>query len=384
MLKKFLTLEASGGIVLFFAAVIAMLLANSALGGWYHAFVFYPLGLQFGEYGFSAPLELWINDGLMAVFFLLVGMEIKRELLEGELSSFKQAILPFVAAAGGVALPALIYSWFNWDSPENLRGWAIPTATDIAFSLGVLALFGTRVPLGLKVFLTAVAVIDDLIAIIVIAVFYSAGLELAYLAGSAACIALLAALRWKRINRFWPYLLIGTVMWFFTLKSGIHATIAGVVLGAMMPLALPAKNGRSMLKTCEEALHPWVVYGIMPLFAFANAGISMHGVTPSSLREPVTAGILAGLFAGKQLGIFLTSFLLIKLHLARKPEGASWGQFYAVCMIAGIGFTMSLFIGGLAFTDIQHATAIRLGVMLGSLLSAVAGGTLLWLTLQKR
>lgn len=384
MIKKFLALEASGGILLFLAAVIAMLLANSALGEWYHAFVFYPLGVQFGEYGFSAPFELWINDGLMAIFFLLVGMEIKRELLEGELSTFKQAILPFVAAAGGVALPAMIYAWFNWDSPQNLRGWAIPTATDIAFSLGVLALFGSRVPLGLKVFLTAVAVIDDLIAIVVIAFFYSSNLALEYLAGAAVCVALLAALRWKKINRFWPYLLIGAAMWFFTLKSGIHATIAGVMLGAMMPLKLQARNGESMLKTCEHALHPWVVYAIMPLFAFANAGISLHGVTLGSLGEPVTAGILAGLFAGKQLGIFLAAFLLIKLNVARKPQGASWAQLYAVCMIAGIGFTMSLFVGGLAFHDVAHATSIRLGVMLGSLLSAGAGGILLAMTFQKR
>ncbi len=382
--KKFFALESAGGITLFFAAVLALVCANSTLSETYQHLVHFPLGISFGALSFSAPLELWINDGLMAIFFLLIGMEIKRELLEGELSSFGQAVLPFLAAAGGVALPALIYVWFNWESPENIRGWAIPTATDIAFSIGVLALFGSRLSIGLKVFLTAVAVIDDLIAILVIAFFYSSGISAFNLLMAGACLAVLGLLNWRKVNVYWPYLLVGAVMWYFTLKSGIHATIAGVVLGAMIPLKLERRGSGSMLKHFEHLLQPWVVFLIMPVFAFANAGVNFSGITFASLGDPVPAGIALGLFVGKQIGIFTVAFFCIKAGLARLPQESSWLQLYAVCMIAGIGFTMSLFIGGLAFTDAAHATSIRLGVMLGSLASAVVGGLLLHLSLPKK
>ncbi|MFO1242709.1 MAG: Na+/H+ antiporter NhaA [Rickettsiales bacterium] len=381
--KKFFALESAGGIVLFLVAVLALLCANSPLAEAYHAFVHFPLGISLGGIGFSAPLELWINDGLMAIFFLLVGMEIKRELLEGELSSLGQAVLPFFAAVGGVALPAVIYVCFNWEHPENMRGWAIPTATDIAFSIGVLALFGSRLSLGLKVFLTAVAVIDDLIAIVVIAVFYTSEISEQNLLMAALCLLALAVFNRRKVNLYWPYLLVGALMWYFTLKSGIHATIAGVMLGAMMPLKLERHGSGSMLKYLEHLLQPWVVFFIMPIFAFANAGINFEGITLASLADPVPAGIAVGLFAGKQIGIFTTALILIKLGIARLPEGATWAQFYLVCMIAGIGFTMSLFVGGLAFQDAQHATSIRLGVMLGSLASAIVGGALLHFTLRK-
>lgn len=370
--------------MLFFAAILALVFANSAFSEIYKHLVHYPLGISFGALSFSAPLELWINDGLMAIFFLLVGMEIKRELLEGELSTVGQAVLPCLAAAGGVALPALIYVWFNWESPENLRGWAIPTATDIAFSIGVLALFGSRLSLGLKVFLTAVAVIDDLIAILVIAFFYSSGISAQYLLTAFFCLALLAFFNWKKVNVYWPYLLVGAAMWFFTLKSGIHATIAGVVLGAMVPLRLERRGSGSMLKHFEHLLQPWVVFLIMPVFAFANAGVNFSGITFDSLRDPVPAGIAAGLFAGKQIGIFTVACLLIKTRFAKLPADATWMQLYAVCMVAGIGFTMSLFVGGLAFQDAQHAVSIRLGVLLGSLASAVMGGLLLHFALLKK
>lgn len=381
--KKFFALGSAGGIVLFFTAVLALVIANSDLSETYKHLVHYPLGVSFGALSFSAPLELWINDGLMAIFFLLVGMEIKRELLEGELSTLGQAVLPCLAAAGGVILPALIYVWFNWESPENLRGWAIPTATDIAFSIGVLALFGSRLSLGLKVFLTAVAVIDDLIAIMVIAIFYSSGIATHYLLAAFFCFALLGIFNWKKVDHYWPYLLVGTVMWYFTLKSGIHATIAGVALGAMIPLKLERRGSGSMLKHFEHLLQPWVVFLIMPVFAFANAGVNFDGITLDSLRDPVPAGIAVGLFAGKQLGIFAVAYILIKAGFAKLPEEATWTQLYAVSMIAGIGFTMSLFIGGLAFQDAQHAVSIRLGVLLGSLASAVVGGLLLHFALPK-
>lgn len=376
-IRDFLKLESAGGILIMLSALLAMLLANSPMGAGYEHFLHTKLSISFGEMGLSKTLHHWVNDGLMAVFFLLVGLEIKRELVEGELSSREKAILPFFAAIGGMAAPALIYAAINAGSPETLRGWAIPSATDIAFALGVLSLLGSRVPLSLKVFLTAVAVMDDLGAVVVIALFYTATISMTSLMIALVCLAILVTLNLRGARSLSPYIVVGVVMWLAVLESGVHATIAGVVLGFTIPLK-PLKEGEgSLLKQMEHGLHAWVAYLILPLFAFANAGVDFDGITADKLQDPVPLGIAAGLFLGKQLGVFFASVLLIKLGIARMPEGVNWRQFYGICVMCGIGFTMSLFIGSLAFDSAVLMTETKLGVLLGSLASGVVGYLLL-------
>lgn len=376
-IQNFMKLESAGGVLIMLAAVVAVVLANSPLAEGYHQLLETHLTISFGEHGLSKSLLHWINDGLMAVFFLLVGMEIKRELIEGELSSRKQAILPFFAALGGMVVPAVIFSYVNWGNPETVRGWAIPSATDIAFALAVLTLLGSRVPLSLKVFLTAVAVIDDLGAVVIIALFYTADISITSLAIAAACFAVLVALNLRGVNRLLPYLVVGAVMWLAVLESGVHATIAGVLLGFTIPLRVALPSGKSMLQSLEHRLHGLVAYVILPLFAVANAGVDFSGITLERLQDPVPLGIACGLFFGKQIGILAFSSLLIKAGIAQLPERATWLQLYAVCILCGIGFTMSLFIGGLAFHSELLMTETRLGVVMGSLASGIVGYRLL-------
>jgi Na+:H+ antiporter, NhaA family len=383
--RRFLAMESAGGILIMAAAALAMLCANSPLRDAYAAFLHLEVPLHVNDaLTFPHSLGHWINDALMAVFFFMVGMEIKRELMVGQLSSFKQAILPFVAAVGGVAVPALIFVSFNAGQADAMRGWAIPTATDIAFALGVLTLLGSRVPLSLKVFLTAVAVIDDLIAIIIIAVFYTDHIALLPLAIAGGCLLLLLAFNFSGVRHMAPYLLIGLVLWVAVLQSGVHATIAGVLLGLTIPLKGVGKHGKPLLESTVSTLHPWVGYGILPLFAFANAGVAFDGLALEQLADPVPLGIAVGLFAGKQIGIFTASALMIAFGLARKPEGASWAQFYAVCIMCGIGFTMSLFVGSLSYTDPLLLTETKLGVLMGSLVSGIIGYITLRLLLKQK
>ena len=375
-LERFIALEAAGGIILIFASIVAILCANTGLSELYEGLLHLHLSVGLGDAAFDHPLHFWVNDGLMAVFFLLVGMEIKREMKEGHLASFRQSLLPFVAAAGGMVVPGIIYWYFNAGSP-TLRGWAIPTATDIAFALGILALFGSRVPLGLKVFLTAVAVIDDLGAVVIIALFYTANLDVPALLQAAGLLTILLFMNLRGIGKLWLYLVVGVLLWAVVLKSGVHATIAGVLLGFCIPVKCAGEH--SPLRRLEHALLPWITYGILPLFAFFNAGVDFRAISLHQLTDPVPMGIALGLFVGKQVGIFSSSALLIKTNLARLPEHASWREFYGVVILCGIGFTMSLFIAGLAFNDPLLTVETRLGVLLGTLASALVGyGWLHW------
>jgi NhaA family Na+:H+ antiporter len=363
--RRFLALEAAPGVLLIAAAALAMIAANTGLAPHYEHLVATPLGVRFGNAALEKPLLLWVNEGLMAVFFLLVGIEIKRELAEGALASRARAALPVVAALAGMLVPAAIYIAINRADPSSLDGWAIPSATDIAFSLGVLALLGSRAPAALKVFLTAVAVFDDLGAIVVIAVFYATHLSPLALFLAAFPLAVLVALnRWGGA-RVASYMLAGIALWLCVVESGVHATLAGVAVA----LALP----RDQAHEVERRLKPWVDIGILPLFAFANAGISLAGVGMAALTAPVTLGIALGLFLGKQIGVFGAAWALVRLGWARLPEGVTWAQLFGVSLLAGIGFTMSLFIGTLAFSDLARAVDVRLGVMLGSLVSAICG-----------
>jgi len=371
-IREFLRLEAAAGGLLVLAALAALLLANSPLAHLYDAFLAIPGAVQIGPLELRKPLLLWLNDGWMAVFFLLVGLEIKREFLDGELSDARTASLPVIAAIGGMLVPALIYVPFNLDNPAELRGWAIPTATDIAFALGVMSLLGPRVPTSLKVLLTAIAIIDDLGAIVIIAMFYTADLSLVSLGLAAAALAGLAILNLAGVRSITPYILIGTVLWVCVLKSGVHATLAGVATALAIPMG-GRDEAVSPLRRLEHVLHPWVAYLVLPAFAFANAGVSFAGMGFAALAQPVTAGIILGLFLGKQIGIFLAIRLAVATGVGRMPDGASWMQLYGVALLCGIGFTMSLFIGGLAFDDPTHAAQVRLGVLVGSLLSAVTG-----------
>jgi len=373
LIRQFIKLEAAGGIVLIAASAIALLLSNSPFSSVYTAFLDVPVAIQIGAFEIAKPLLLWVNDGLMAVFFFLVGLEIKREFLEGELSSPTQIALPALAALGGMAAPALIYAYFNWDNPQNLNGWAIPTATDIAFALGILALLGSRAPMSVKVLLMAIAIIDDLGAIVIIAVFYTSNLSLSALFFGLVAVAGLVAVNRLLITHPAAYLLLGIALWVCVLKSGVHATLAGVITALAIPLA-PRKGDKvSMLKRLEHDLHPWVAFGILPLFAFANAGVSFAGIGIDSFVEPVKLGISAGLILGKQIGIFGMLFLCIKLSLAPMPAGANWQHLYGVSLLCGIGFTMSLFIGSLAFEHSAFDAPIRLGVLTGSLVCACLG-----------
>ncbi|MET0192404.1 MAG: Na+/H+ antiporter NhaA [Hyphomicrobiaceae bacterium] len=369
--------EAAAGLVLMAAALAALLIDNSPLSWLYSLFLDTPVAVRVGPLSLDKPLLLWINDGLMAVFFFLVGLEIKRELVQGELSTISQATLPALAAVGGMAVPALIYVAINAGDPTGLKGWAIPAATDIAFAVGVLALLGNRVPSSLKIFLLALAILDDLGAIIIIALFYTDNLSLLSLALAAAGIAVLWTLNWRGVTRLAPYLLTGVVIWICVLKSGVHATLAGVVVAFAIPLASRNEGEPTLLEQLEESLHPWIAFGVLPLFAFANAGVSLQGLSLAKLLEPVPLGIALGLFIGKPIGIFGVSWLAIRSGLAAKPEGASWLQILGVGLLGGIGFTMSLFIGTLAFDEADKAAQLRLGVLAGSLLSATAGYLLL-------
>jgi NhaA family Na+:H+ antiporter len=369
--RHFIERESAGGIVLCAAAAVAMILANSPVSTVYTRLLDMPLAVQVGGLVLKKPLLLWVNDGLMAIFFMLVGLEVKREILQGGLSRPAAAVLPVLAAVGGMASPALIYVLFNWGDPRGLRGWAIPTATDIAFALGVLGLLGSRVPPSLKLFLLAVAIIDDLGAIIVIALFYTAELSWAALALAGIAIALLAAFNLSGVARRAPYILAGVFLWVCVLKSGIHATLAGVVVGIAVPLR--TARAASPLMRLEHDLRPWVAFGVLPIFAFANAGVRLAGITVAELLDPVELGIAFGLFLGKQLGIAGTIWAATRSGLATLPEGATWQQVYGLSLLTGIGFTMSLFIGTLAFPEEGYDADIRIPVLIASLLSAVSG-----------
>lgn len=371
-IQTFLKLEASAGLVLMGVALLAMLAANSGMASLYAGFLETNIRIGIGAFEISKPALLWINDGLMAIFFFLVGLEIKREVLAGELSSFDKAVLPVLAAVGGMAVPGLVFVALNWGSPETLSGWAIPTATDIAFALGILALLGARVPVALKVFLLAIAIIDDLGAIVIIAAFYTSELSTNALTLSMLGFALAVALNRMGVQRAAPYVIVGVFMWVFVLKSGVHATLAGVLIALTVPLK--EKNGdNALLYKVEHALHPWVAFLVLPLFAFANAGVSLKGLSLDDLTQPLTLGIAAGLFLGKQVGVFTATWLGVRSGLARLPEGVNWHHVYGVACLTGVGFTMSLFIGSLAFSGSETMNAVRLGVMAGSILSGLLG-----------
>ena len=375
--KAFFEHEAAGGIVLLAAAMLGLILMNSAAGPVYEALLETHVPIGLAPFALDKSLLHWINDGLMAIFFFLVGLEIKRELVVGELSTAKQAALPVVAALGGMIVPAVIYAALNWGDPIALRGWAIPAATDIAFAVGVLALLGDRIPAPLKIFLLALAIIDDLGAIIIIALFYTASLSLVALALAAIGITALVLLNQRGVTTIWPYLLIGLFIWVCVLESGVHATLAGVATALAVPLAPAPGHSEGTLERLELAIGPWVRFLVLPLFAFANAGVSLSGITLAHVTSSIPMGIALGLLVGKATGIFAFSFAAIRMRLATPPEGATWAQIFGVAILGGIGFTMSLFIGMLAFTDAERAAEIRIGVLLGSFASAIAG--YLWL-----
>jgi len=381
--REFLRLESAGGLILVFAAVLALVLANSPMADLYTRVLSLNLTVMVESFGVSKPLLLWVNDGLMAVFFLLVGLELKREVVEGELSSPDQIALPALAAIGGLAVPAVIYWLINRDNPQGMNGWAIPTATDIAFALAILSLLGSRVPASLKIFLTTIAIFDDLAAIIIIAVFYSADLSTASLATAGAGIAVLFVLNRMGVQSLAAYIIVGIFIWLFVLKSGVHATLAGIVVAAFIPL----KGGDcdSPSRHLEHILHPWVAYGVLPIFAFANAGVPFAGVSSDAVLGTISTGIVLGLFLGKQIGVFGMTALAIGLGVAKKPEGSSWAMLYGIALLCGVGFTMSLFIGSLAFEHggFSQGAALRIGVIAGSVASAFCGWLVLHLSLPK-
>ena len=377
VLQRFCATEAAGGIVLMVAAASALIIANSPLATGYFA------GLHLEFAGLS--VGHWINDGLMALFFLLVGLEIKRELAVGQLARWRDRALPGLAALGGMLVPALLYALVNRHDPQTLAGWAIPAATDIAFALGVLALLGSRVPASLKVFLSALAILDDLGAVLIIAFFYTRDLSTTMLLAAAGLVAGLFLLNRLKVRALLPYLLLGALLWFCLLRSGLHATLAGVILALFIPLGDTEGDRASPLLRLESALHPWVAFLIVPLFGFANAGVSLAGLSPSNLLDPVPLGVALGLFLGKQLGITLLVLLAIRSGLARRPAGASWLQLYGVALLCGIGFTMSLFIGALAFPGAPALVdEVKIGVLLGSLLSALTGSVVLVVAARRR
>ena len=373
-IRDFMRLESAGGILLVIAMFLAMIVVNTDLAPLYKSLLNIPLEIRIGEFEIAKPLLLWINDGLMAVFFFLIGLEVKRELLEGELSDPAKIILPTVAAIGGVVVPALVFTYFNYGDPKAMRGWAIPTATDIAFALGVLSLLGNRVPASLKLFLLTLAIIDDLVAIVIIAVFYSVDISTMSLVVAGTAYLVLILQNWRGVMRLTSYIVIGIIMWAAVLKSGVHATIAGVMFAFTIPLRHPKGEKYSPLRNLEHDLHPTVAFVILPVFAFANTGIPLHGMSLEALMVPEPLGIAMGLFLGKQLGVFGFAWAAIKVGIARLPDGASWMQLYGVSAMTGIGFTMSLFISSLAFEEgWTNLNADRLGILVGSLLSGVLG-----------
>jgi len=387
-IKEFLQLESAGGILLISAAALALLVANSPFDVYYALLLDVPVEVRVGALIVAKPLVLWINDGLMAVFFFLVGLELKREFLEGELSRASNVVLPFCGAVGGVIFPVLIYVAFNRGDADAMSGWAIPSATDIAFSLGLLSLFSGRVPIGLKIFLVSVAIFDDLAAIIIIAIFYSAELSTASLLTAAACLVVLTIMNRRGVSDISPYLWVGLIMWTAVLKSGVHATLAGVALAAFIPMKSTTEPSRSPLRELESDLHHVVAFAILPIFAFVNAGVPLAKLGLDDLLHPVPMGITLGLFLGKQVGVFGICWLAIKLGFARLPAGATWGSLYGVSVLCGVGFTMSMFIGSLAFENegmnLRLLFDDRVGTIVGSLLSALLAYIVLYWTLPKK
>ncbi len=381
--KWFFKLEAASGLILLISAIVALIISNSSISSLYFESLNKYIFLGINNFGLKLSVLHWINDALMAIFFFFVTLEIKREFLQGELSNIKQALLPIIAAVGGMLVPALVYVYINLGDSETLTGWAIPSATDIAFSLGVLSLLGKRVPISLKVFLTALAIIDDLGAILIIALFYSGDLSIKYLSLMLIAFIILLIINKFNVKKFLPYLIVGLLLWDFTHNSGIHATIAGVLLAMTIPHRKKEKDFSLLIKV-EHAISPYVAFGIMPLFAFANAGVSLEGLSFSSLLDKVPLGIVLGLFLGKQLGVFLFSYISIKLKIAQMPNNSNWFNFYGVGVLTGIGFTMSLFVGNLAFVEnMQYMDGVKIGVLTGSLLSTLFGYFLILLTPNK-
>ncbi len=381
--KWFFKLEAASGLVLLIAAIIALVISNSNFSELYFSTLEKYLFIGINNYGLKLSVHHWINDLLMAIFFFFVTLEIKREFIQGELSNFKKALLPIIAAVGGMVVPALFYVVINFGNSETLNGWAIPSATDIAFSLGILSLLGSRVPISLKIFLTALAIIDDLGAILIIAFFYSGDLSVSYLSLILVCYIFLLVLNKFGIKKFLPYLIIGAFMWYFTYKSGIHATIAGVLLASTIPHRNKEKDFSLLIKL-EHAISPYVAFIIMPIFAFANAGVSLEGLSLLSLLQPVPLGILLGLFFGKQIGVMIFSFIAVKFGIAQMPDNSNWLSLYGVSVLTGIGFTMSLFVGNLAFAEnIQYIDGVKIGVLAGSLLSTIFGYFILLFSSKK-
>lgn len=379
--RDFLRLESSSGILLVMAAILAMLVVNSPLQYLYDKLLLIPVEVRIAEFQIAKPLLLWINDGLMAVFFFLIGLEIKREILVGELSDPARVTLPVIAAAGGMAVPAMIYVFFNWGDSAALQGWAIPSATDIAFALGVLALLGNKVPYSLKLFLMTLAIVDDLGAIVIIALFYTADLSLGSLLVAVLAIMVLVVMNRRGVLGIAPYVLVGLLLWTAVLKSGVHATLAGVLIALFIPYKKIPGDDKTLLEKLESDLHPVVVYAILPAFAFANAGVSFEGVSLGSLFHPVPLGIAAGLFFGNQIGVFGFSWVAVKVGLAKLPKDCNWGQLYGVSILCGIGFTMSLFISSLAFEQggLPISVDDRLGILMGTLFSAVGGYVFLYM-----
>ena len=384
LLRDFFRLQAAAGIVLMAAAALAMIVANSPWHEAYQAFRHLPIGFTIGDFGLVKGAEHWINDGLMAVFFLLVALEIKRETLSGQLSNREQMLLPVLCAIGGVAVPAILFWGVNHDDPTALRGWAIPTATDIAFALGILALLGSRVPLGMKLLLSTIAVVDDLVAILIIAIFYTHDLAAHQLAWAGAGIGLMLLLNWRGVTRLWPYLFLGALVWYFVLKSGVHATLAGVVTGLLIPLRGKTADAPSPLESLEHVLHPWVAYLVLPLFAFANAGLALGGLQVGDVLAPVPLGIVLGLMLGKPVGIVAVALIARAAGIARFPDGMDFKAMVGLGMLCGVGFTMSLFISNLAYSTIggHFGEASVLGVLCASVISASIGWTWLRWTLK--
>jgi NhaA family Na+:H+ antiporter len=390
-ITKFIKTESGAAIILGITAIIALIWDNSPLSPYYHQWLNTKLAIHFGSISIDKPFLLWINDGLMALFFLLVGLEVKRELFEGELDSLAKATLPAIAALGGMIIPALFYLLVNHSHPELWRGWAIPAATDIAFSLGILALLGRRIPSSLKIFLTALAIFDDIGAIIVIAVFYTKHISIPMLFAALILALVLLLLNRFRVVSTWPYLLVGAIMWFCVLKSGVHATLVGIIVAFAIPLRINPKNPEentshkplaktSPARSLEHSIHPWIAYGILPLFSLANAGVSFTGFTHQMIVSSLPLGIFCGLFLGKQVGIFGFSWIAIKMRWASLPYHCRLSHIYGVALLAGVGFTMSLFIGSLAFAE-QQLALVRMGVIAGSLVAGVCGYC--WLRLIK-
>ena len=373
IIRKFFKLKSAPGILLFVAAIVAILVENSFLSDLYSKLLHSSININIYNFSIEKDLHHWINDGLMAIFFLLIGLEIKRELVQGHLSTREQFSLPAVAAIGGITIPAIIYISLNFGNEVTTNGWAIPTATDIAFALGVVTLLGNRIPISLKVTLVAIAIIDDLIAIIIIASFYASDLSINYLFFAAIATFILFVLNNRKINNLSPYVILGILLWMFVLKSGIHASLAGVLLAQFIPMKPKDTSAHSPLYKLEHSIEHWVNFIILPIFAFANAGVSFSGMKLNLLWDPVTLGIILGLFFGKQIGVMLFTYLGSILKICKLPSDISWAQYYGLSLVTGIGFTMSLFIGSMAFTDPEYQTSVRLGVLIASLLAGIFG-----------